>query len=76
MWWTGKWFTISWPATIDAHGEYRSQYGHAIDMVPTVLDLLDIDPPDSIKGVKQDPIEGVSLAPTIKDPQAEEIHTT
>ena len=45
-------------------------------MVPTVLDLLDIDPPASIKGVKQDPIEGVSLAPTITDADAPDIHTT
>ena len=40
-------FVVSWPAKIDANGEWRHQYGHAIDMVPTVLDLLDIDPPES-----------------------------
>jgi hypothetical protein len=45
-------------------------------MVPTVLDLLDIDPPDSIKGVKQDPMEGVSLAGSIKDVSAPDVHTT
>ena len=33
-------FVLSWPAKIDANGEFRTQYGHAIDMVPTVLDLL------------------------------------
>ncbi len=69
-------FVVSWPAKIDASGEFRTQYGHAIDMVPTVLDLLDIDPPESIKGVKQDPIEGVSLAWTIKDASAADVHTT
>jgi arylsulfatase len=69
-------FIVSWPERIDAHGEFRTQYGHAIDMVPTLLDMLDIDPPDSIKGVKQDPIEGVSLAATIDDAAAPDVHTT
>jgi arylsulfatase len=68
-------FVISWPAKIEANGEWRHQYGHAIDMVPTVLDLLDIDPPASIKGVEQDPIEGVSLAWTVKDASAPDVHT-
>jgi hypothetical protein len=69
-------FVISWPAKIEANGEFRHQYGHAIDMVPTVLDLLDIEPPESIKGVKQDPIEGISLAWTVKDATAPDVHTT
>ena len=34
---------ISWPAKIEADGKWRHQYGHAIDMVPTVLDLLGIE---------------------------------
>jgi arylsulfatase A-like enzyme len=68
-------FVVSGPAKIDAHGEFRSQYGHAVDMVPTVLDLLDIDPPKSIKGVKQDPIEGLSLARSAKEASAPDVHT-
>ncbi len=47
-----------------ARGEVRTQYAHAIDMVPTVLDLIGIEPPASIKGVTQSPIEGVSFAHT------------
>jgi hypothetical protein len=69
-------FVLSWPEKIDASGEWRTQYGHAIDMVPTVLDLLGIDPPESIKGVTQVPIEGFSLKSTIDDPSATEVHTT
>jgi arylsulfatase len=68
-------FIISWPAKFTAKGEVRHQYGHAIDMVPTVLDLLDIDPPESIKGVKQSPFEGVSLASTVDDAHAKQEHT-
>jgi arylsulfatase len=44
-------------------------------MVPTVMDLLNIDPPESIKGVKQSPFEGVSLVDTIEKADAEEKHT-
>jgi arylsulfatase A-like enzyme len=69
-------FVLSWPARIDGRGEFRTQYGHAIDMVPTVLDLLGVDPPESLKGVRQDPFEGVSLAPTVWDANAPEAHTT
>jgi arylsulfatase len=67
-------FMISWPKNIKAKGELRHQYGHAIDMVPTVLDLLNIDPPKTIKGVKQSPFEGVSLAKTIENADAKEEH--
>ena len=44
-------------------------------MVPTVLDLLGIDLPDSLKGVKQSPMHGVSLAPTLEEADADEQHT-
>jgi arylsulfatase len=52
---------ISWPAGIDAHGELRDQYHHAIDIVPTVLDCLGIEQPETVKGVTQIPIQGVSM---------------
>ena len=45
-------------------------------MVPTVLDLLGIEPPETIAGVKQAPIEGVSFAHTINDDKAPTRHTT
>ena len=36
---------ISWPAGLPARGELREQYHHAIDLVPTILDVLGVDPP-------------------------------
>jgi hypothetical protein len=69
-------FVVHWPQGIQAKGEMRHQYGHAIDMVPTVLDALGIDPPQSIKGAKQSPIEGVSFAHTFKNAGAETKHHT
>jgi arylsulfatase len=61
-------FIVHYPKGIEARGQVRTQYTHAIDMVPTVLDLLGIEPPTSIKGVSQSPIEGVSFAHTFEDP--------
>ncbi|MFC2030656.1 arylsulfatase [Chloroflexota bacterium] len=60
----------------EAMGGVRSQYAHAIDMVPTVLDLLGLEAPTSIRGVAQAPIEGFSLAQTLEDAEAPGTHKT
>ena len=52
---------ISWPAGIKAHGELRDQYHHATDIVPTLLDCLDVEQPDSVRGVTQIPVQGTSM---------------
>jgi len=64
-------FIVHWPAGIAARGEVRTQYAHAIDMMPTVLDALGIEPPATIRGVAQSPLEGVSFAHTLDDAQAQ-----
>ena len=61
---------IAWPAGIEARGEVRHQYMHAVDVVPTVYDLLEVEPPTEINGYTQSPIEGESVAPSIADPDA------
>jgi len=67
---------VFWPAGIKAKGENRFQYAHAIDMVPTVLDVLGIEPSESIRGVAQSPIEGVSFAHAFDDAGAPTGHHT
>ncbi len=69
-------FIVSWPAVVKARGEVRTQYAHIIDMVPTVLDMLGIEPPATIRGVTQAPIEGVSFAHTLDDAAASTKHRT
>jgi arylsulfatase A-like enzyme len=69
-------FIIQYLAGSKARGEVRTQYLHAIDWVPTVLELIGIEPPTSIKGVTQSPIEGFSFAQTLDNPQAEDRHKT
>jgi arylsulfatase len=67
-------FIVHWPDGIKAKGEVRTQYAHAIDMVPTVLEAVGITPPNSVKGVTQSPIEGVSLAETFENAAAPNRH--
>src|SRR5947207_6345407 len=52
---------MSWPAGIRARGEIRDQYHHAIDLVPTVLDVLGVESPNTIKGHVQSRFDGVSM---------------
>jgi hypothetical protein len=44
-----------------AAGEIRDQYHHAVDLVPTLLDVLGIEPPEAIKGHTQSDFDGISM---------------
>ena len=37
-------------------GEIRDQYHHAIDIVPTILDCLGVEPPDAHQGPRAEPL--------------------
>jgi arylsulfatase A-like enzyme len=63
---------VSWPKGIAARGEMRHQYVHAVDVVPTLYEMLGIEPPEVLKGFTQSPIEGESFFPAIRDPGAPE----
>ncbi|MCQ1535645.1 arylsulfatase [Methanosarcina sp. KYL-1] len=69
-------FIVHWPRRIMSRGEVRTQYAHAIDMVPTVLECLGIEPLTVIKGVTQSPIEGFSFAHSFDDAGAPSKHHT
>src|SRR5690606_10284087 len=66
---------VHWPRGIAARGEIRSQYVHAVDIVPTVLEVVGVDPPAVVDGVEQRPLDGVSFAYSFDDPEASERHT-
>ena len=61
---------ISWPAGTTARGELREQYHHAVDLVPTILDVLGVEPPATIKGHTQTPFDGVSMRYSFDDAAA------
>ena len=43
----------------------RTQFHHVIDIVPTILEAAGIKAPDQVNGIKQRPIEGVSMLYTL-----------
>ena len=67
---------IHCPSSIPDPGSVRSQFYHAIDITPTILDLLNIDAPQVYDGVPQLPLHGVSMMDTFTEPQAPSKRTT
>jgi arylsulfatase A-like enzyme len=61
---TAQGVAMSWPGHINDVGGIRRQFHHVIDIVPTILEATGIPAPDTIKGIKQRPIEGTSMAYT------------
>jgi arylsulfatase len=66
---------IAWPRRIKDKGGIRSQFTHAIDVVPTILEAAGIAAPVEVDGAKQMPMHGVSFAYTFDDAKAPERHT-
>jgi arylsulfatase A-like enzyme len=69
---------ISWPKVIKDKGDIRYQFHHVIDIVPTILQATGIKAPKMVDGIKQAPIEGVSMAYTFdkKNANAPSTHKT
>jgi arylsulfatase A-like enzyme len=61
---------VHWPAGIGDRGGIRSAFGHAIDITPTLLEVLDVEPPATLNGTAQQPMHGASLRTTFDDPAA------
>jgi arylsulfatase A-like enzyme len=61
---TRQGMVISWPGHIKDVGGIRTQFHHIIDIVPTILEATGIQAPDMVDGIKQKPIEGVSMVYT------------
>jgi len=61
---------IHWPSGIQAKGEIRSQYHHIIDIAPTILEAARISVPETYHGVKQLPMDGVSMMYSFDKPSA------
>ncbi|WP_282124358.1 arylsulfatase [Algibacter mikhailovii] len=66
---------MHWPKGIKAKGEIRSQWHHVNDVASTVLEATTLPEPKSINGVKQIPMDGVSMLYAAADKDAAERHT-
>jgi len=67
---------VHWPKGIKVKGEVRSQFGHVIDVAPTVLEAAGLPEPTFVNGIQQKPYEGVSLLYSFNDAKAPERHET
>jgi arylsulfatase len=67
---------VSWPKGIKAKNEVRTQFGHVIDVAPTILEAATLPEPKSVNGAPQIPMAGTSLVYSFEDAKAKERHTT
>jgi arylsulfatase A-like enzyme len=67
---------VRWPSKIKPQTTPRAQFHHVIDIVPTIYEVVGITPPSVVNGLPQDPIQGVSLAYTFDNADAEGRHKT
>ncbi|RCS53900.1 arylsulfatase [Bremerella cremea] len=58
---------VHWPAGIKAHGQLRQTPAHMVDIVPTILDVLDIEKPAEWNGQPIPPAPGKSLLPAFAE---------
>lgn len=61
---------VRWPGGDIPAGQIRSQYHHVIDIAPTLMEVTGIEPPAVVRGVSQQPIDGISMAYSFADPDA------
>jgi arylsulfatase len=67
---------MHWPNGFKSRGEVRSQWSHVNDIGPTVLEAAGIPLPETINGIPQLPMDGVSLLYAADDADAVDRHTT
>jgi arylsulfatase len=67
---------VHWPKGIKSKGEQRTQFTHVIDVAPTILEAAGLPEPKEVNGVKQRPMDGVSMVYSFDDANAIEQHVT
>ncbi|WP_340123788.1 arylsulfatase [Methylobacter svalbardensis] len=67
---------VRWPKGIKTKGELRTQFHHVVDVAPTILQAAGLPEPKVVNGVKQRPMDGVSMAYSFDDAKVKERHTT
>jgi arylsulfatase len=56
---------VSWTGHIRSPGAVCAEFGHVVDIAPTVFDAAHIAAPEVVNGVKQKPLDGKTLLPSL-----------
>jgi arylsulfatase A-like enzyme len=67
---------VNWGGRVGQPGTVRTQFAHATDLMPTVMEAVGLEIPREVDGVTQQPVDGVSLVSALEDPGAAERHHT
>jgi arylsulfatase A-like enzyme len=67
---------VHWPNGFESKDEVRTQFGHVIDVAPTILEAAGLAEPTFVHGVQQTPMQGVSMRYSFDDASAGERHET
>ena len=67
---------VHWPNGIKAKGEVRTQFCHAVDIAPTIMEAAGLPFPKSVDGTEQTPFSGVSFLYSFDDAKAPSQHVT
>ncbi len=67
-------FIVSWPDGLGAAGEYRRQYQHVTDLLPTFLEIVGVDRPAARYGVPLVDVQGASFTSVLADADAPSTH--
>ena len=62
---------IHWPKGVNSKGELRTQFHHVIDIAPTILEAAGLPEPTMVNGIKQRPMDGVSMVYSFDNANAE-----
>jgi arylsulfatase len=67
---------VHWPERIRTEGQLRAQFHHVIDVAPTILEAAGLPEPTMVNGVRQRPMDGVSMMYSFDEPSAKGRRTT
>jgi arylsulfatase len=67
---------VSWPSHIKDDGSTRYQFEDITDVMPTILEAAHIPVPTEVNGVKQQPMNGISMISTFDSPTIASKRTT
>ncbi len=61
---------MSWPGHMTKPGSVCAEFGHVVDIAPTILEAAHLPAPQRVYGVGQQPYDGVSLLGSLTNCQA------